>query len=879
MTITANSGGAGADGTQGLDSASGYIDGGNGGNGDAGGAASDVVVTPDAVDLDTPVAVTGGAGGDGGDGGDGASTLLSNVDGVSTFIDSSAGDAGNGGAGGTAGAAELTAQGVFVSHGLDVTVRGGVGGAGGDGGTGGIANPESHTSYVVQNGGHGGMGGIGGAGAAGGNASLTLSDIVVSGGTASLRVWGGAGGAGGHGGTGNSGAAGGDGHIGGLGGDGGSADLSVSNLTAGFDSGSGAFTLDVRSGAGGAGGAGGDGAAYNLPTVNTPGVGGQGGDGGTGGSASLNFSGNHLTGTAADETLHFDIHLEAMGGGQGGAGGGSGMYQDGSHAMADDGYGGGGGTTDFIFQGNVIDGGAGSDTLDFHLSRSDTWEDGGNGMGNVTVDLASGAFTMGWDNHNTIAGVENVTLDIFDSFYLYSEAIQHVTLNGDNQDNVLRVMGFAENFIHAGGGNDTLSGGTAYSLLDGGTGSDTADYSLAQYGVGIDLSQDLSYDNGRGGYDQLVGIENLHGSDYADTLTGSTGANILDGAAGSDTLIGGFGDDTYYVDNAGDVVREGQNQGTDTVHATVSYSLAGQFIENLVLDGSGDINATGNSLANVLTGNSGSNTLDGGYGNDVLDGGAGADAMYGGGGDDTYVVDNGGDHVYEGAGSGTDTVLTSVSFSLAGQQIENLTLTGTDNLNATGNSLANILTGNSGANTLDGGYGNDRLDGGAGADSLYGGTGDDTFTVDNVGDHVYENNGEGTDTVLSSVSFSLSGQFIENLTLTGSDALTATGNGLANILTGNSGSNVLDGGYGADSLTGGAGADMFLFKLSSGADTITDFSAADGDSIKVHAFSQGVAHAEWIVQNGSDVVIDLGGGNSITVLHATAADVSAHMVW
>ncbi|WP_428672822.1 hypothetical protein [Reyranella sp.] len=318
------------------------------------------------------------------------------------------------------------------------------------------------------------------------------------------------------------------------------------------------------------------------------------------------------------------------------------------------------------------------------------------------------------------------------------------------------------------------------------------------------------------GYADVTGVTTgddvISGLGDDDIIFADAGNDLIDGGAGADTMTGGAGNDTYVVDNAGDTTVEASGGGTDLVQSSVTYSLAGQFTENLTLTGSANIDATGNGQANTLTGNSGNN---------VLNGGTGADTMAGGAGNDTYYVNGSTDRVIEVANEGIDQVFSSRSYSLSGQHIENLTLTGSGNTNGTGNSLANALTGNSGNNVLNGG---------TGADTMTGGAGDDTYLVDNAGDTAVEASGGGTDLVQSSVTYSLAGQFIENLTLTGSGNTNATGNGQANALTGNSGNNVLDGGTGADTMTGGAGNDTY--GVNSVSDTVVEVAGGGTDLVQ-----------------------------------------------
>jgi len=380
-------------------------------------------------------------------------------------------------------------------------------------------------------------------------------------------------------------------------------------------------------------------------------------------------------------------------------------------------------------------------------------------------------------------------------------------------------------------GNDTLFGGQFNDTIYGGLGNDIL--------------------NGGDGSDTLVGNEGN------DTLIGGAGNDRLNGVTGIDSMIGGTGNDWYYVDNAGDIIVENAGEGTDHVDASVSFALRdhSQHFETLTLTGTGNINGTGNGQANTILGNAGNNILNGAWGNDTLFGGAGndtfaddngVDRMIGGTGNDWYYVDNAGDIIVENAGEGTDHVDASVSFALRdhSQHLETLTLTGTGNINGTGNGQANTILGNAANNILNGAWGNDTLFGGAGndtfaddngADRMIGGTGNDWYYVDNAGDIIVENDGEGTaDRVLASVSFALAADDnIEQLTTTSSAGLTSinlTGNALAQAITGNAGVNVLNGGGGNDTMSGFGGADNFVFSTALGTgnvDIITDFNVAE----------------------------------------------------
>jgi Ca2+-binding RTX toxin-like protein len=177
--------------------------------------------------------------------------------------------------------------------------------------------------------------------------------------------------------------------------------------------------------------------------------------------------------------------------------------------------------------------------------------------------------------------------------------------------------------------------------------------------------------------------------------------------------------------------------------------------------------------------------------------------------------------VTESASQGNDAVFSTAHFALSAN-VETLVLQGSADLQGYGNSQDNALYGDAG---------NNLLDGRVGADTMFGGLGNDVYFVDNVGDVVFENGGEGdADAVFSTVSYTLSAN-VETLVLQDVGNLDGTGNALTNSIVGSSGNNVLDGGVGADALTGNDGNDTFVFRVGAGSgDTVVDF-AGNGSGL------------------------------------------------
>jgi Ca2+-binding RTX toxin-like protein len=225
---------------------------------------------------------------------------------------------------------------------------------------------------------------------------------------------------------------------------------------------------------------------------------------------------------------------------------------------------------------------------------------------------------------------------------------------------------------------------------------------------------------------QTGSAKTLIGGSDNDFLTGGAGSDTLSGGQGNDTLTGFTGNDFYYIENMGDIIVEAFNAGSDTVRSFISYTLDAS-LERLGLQGTDDLNGTGNSFDNLVAGNAGNNLLDGQAGNDTLMGRGGADTLFGGIGDDIAYVDSTSDIVVENFNAGTDTVRSSISYRL-NSDLERLGLQGSGDLVGIGNELANAIVGNRGNNRLDGQAGKDSLSGGLGSDTLNGGAGDDVLS-------------------------------------------------------------------------------------------------------------------------------------------------------
>ncbi len=395
-----------------------------------------------------------------------------------------------------------------------------------------------------------------------------------------------------------------------------------------------------------------------------------------------------------------------------------------------------------------------------------------------------------------------------------------------------------DDFLDGGDGDDQLAGNGGSDRLYGGAGADT----LIGDGTAVDpahLGND--YLDGGSGDDRLIGgggSDSLWGGAGNDVLFGDDsttdslyhGNDFLDGGAGNDSLIAGAGNDD---------LRGGD--GDDELYGEAGNdALFGDVGTDMLSGGAGD---------DVLVGGTGNDILIAGTGSDVLDGGDGLDVyIYHLGDGVDYIRDGGSNTLRFGPGIGVSDLSLAIGslkinvgtqgdaihiegfdpdapydnvaidrFEFSTGQVltyEQLLALGFD-LDGTegadiieGTVLMDRMRGFGGDDTLIAKAGNDFLDGGTGADSMFGMTGDDHYIVDDVGDRVVENAGEGRDFVTSSISYIVTDN-VEDLSLSG-DALDGMGNTLDNEIAGNALDNHLDGLAGDDMLYGYGGDDSLL---------------------------------------------------------------------
>lgn len=533
-----------------------------------------------------------------------------------------------------------------------------------------------------------------------------------------------------------------------------------------------------------------------------------------------------------------------------------------------------------------------------------------NGTGNAANNvLFSGA---GNNVLNGLGGIDTASYQYALSGVTASLALTTAqATGGSGSDTLLEIENLTGSAF-----NDKLTGNAAANVLDGGAGTDTLIGGAGNDVYVVDVADDVVTEFANEGTDLVqsaitytlgANVENLTltggaaingtgnalnnvlvGNAANNTLAGGAGDDSLNGAAGIDTMLGGAGNDTYYVDNTGDTVTELANEGTDIVYAYVSHTLAAN-VENIRLHTTGNIDATGNALNNILYAGDGNNVLNGGDGIDTvsyayaasavtaslaittaqatggsgsdtilnveslvgsnfndkltgnaaansLNGGAGADTMIGGLGNDGYYVDSIGDVVTELANEGIDTVYSTISYTL-GANLENLYINTTGAVNATGNALANVLYAGAGNNVLNG------LDGTDTVSYAYATSG---VTVSLASTTAQATGGSGTDTLLN----------IENL-VGGSYNDILIGNAGANGLTGGAGNDTLNGGAGADTLAGGVGNDTYVLGRGYGIDTITENDATAGNT-DVAQFAADIAIDQlWFQKVGNNLEVSV----------------------
>ena len=481
--------------------------------------------------------------------------------------------------------------------------------------------------------------------------------------------------------------------------------------------------------------------------------------------------------------------------------------------------------------GNWLRGGMGNDTLigvgnglpGTMANNSTDWADYWNANGDVRVNLGVAKDASVALNSASIGGVS-------------LSGLSYGTSSGaDGNDTLIGIQG-----VRGGGGNDLLvgssgddwlSGSGGNDVLIGGGGSDTASYKWATGGVQVNLGSTVldqyAYNygtnlnlagqyqgsaTGADGYDVLIGIDRVVGSNYDDTLIGDANDNVFRPLGGNDTIDGGGGSDWIVYSEAMITANTGNNAPTGITVDLSGAKDANGYISVTVADGNETIaNAGTDKLKNIenITGTIYSDTLIGDSGDNTLQGMAGNDTLMGGGGNDTA------DYKWS---SGSVTVTLNDNGANGSNTVQNGTSSGADGSDVLysiesirGSEFADTLTGNSGNNTIDGGAGNDTIHGGGGIDTISYRSALSGEVV-NLGDGVHQStSGGGGADIIDGFENILGSSYDDTLTAYsgGSSIDGGAGN---DTLYGGIGDDILRGGAGNDFIDGGAGTDRALFK-------------------------------------------------------------------
>jgi Ca2+-binding RTX toxin-like protein len=462
----------------------------------------------------------------------------------------------------------------------------------------------------------------------------------------------------------------------------------------------------------------------------------------------------------------------------------------------------------------VFRGGAGNDTIDGGqgYDRAD-YTTGTSGVSVILNDAADGSANDGQGGTDVLRNIEGVRgSDFNDSISGNSAANKLEGLSGNDQ-----LRGGAGNDTLLGGeGSDYLTGGSGDDVLNGGNGIDTADYFFSDTSAGIVVNLVAGTATGGGGSDTLVGIENVNGSDFNDTITGDAGNNFIDGRGGDDTLLGGAGADNLSGGAGNDILDGGVvldhtgNTDWNFVSYTSSTGSVSINLSGITGDGSvGSGTATGDASVGVdtlinISNMSGSNFNDSITGSSALifenfEGGAGNDALDGGAMTDTLNGDNTNRVSYFntlGAGVTVD-FIAGTAVGAAGSNAGSDTIVNFTQI--LGSSFNDILLGSDRTDfteQFEGRQGNDTIDGRGGFDLARYGNATASVNV-NLLTGIATGAGTGTDTLLH-IEGVVGSTFDDILTGGNSASGVTVSDGLSEIFRGGAGNDTIDGGQGYD---------------------------------------------------------------------------------